>query len=445
MNERSQEVKAVNGQDYADLSQGINELTLLAKERGLDFFTMHYEICPADIIYTIGAYGMPTRFSHWSFGKAFSRMKMEYDFSLSKIYELVINSDPCYAFLLENNSLVQNKLIAAHVLGHSDFFKNNVYFSLTNRDMVQLMSLHTKQIKEMEFVYGFDAVEHCLDAILSIQEHIDPWRVYHDGTRQGVKPEQNGTSLRNRYAEEGQEHTKVQYGYEEKDLLLFIAENSSKLKDWQKQLIYMLREEMYYFWPQIETKIMNEGWATYWHMRLIREIDLSEAELIEFSKAHSKVISPSPQGINPYFLGLKMFEALEKKYGEAFLFEVREMHNDMSFIRNFLTKDLIAEMDMYLYGRREQAYAITNKEWKEVKNKLLQQKVNGGFPYLVVFDGDYHGNGELLIKHKHEGIDLDRQYVEKTLPYIYSLWGKPVHLDTVIGGSAKRYTCQKGV
>ncbi|WP_332697638.1 SpoVR family protein [Halalkalibacter lacteus] len=452
----------MNVQDYTELSQGIEELTVLAMERGLDFFTMHYEVCPADIIYTIGAYGMPTRFSHWSFGKVFSRMKMEYDFSLSKIYELVINSDPCYAFLLENNSLLQNKLIVAHVLGHSDFFKNNVYFSLTNRDMVQMMSLYANQIKEMEFAYGLDEVEHCLDAILAIQEHIDPWRVFHDGTRQGLKSKRNGTSPRNHHTVDGQElsganvrsgkehesqqakeDTGEQYGYEEKDLLLFIAENSRKLKEWQKQLIYMLREEMYYFWPQIETKIMNEGWATYWHIRLMREIDLSEAELIEFSKANAKIIRPSQQGINPYFLGLKIFEALEQEYGEAFLFEARETYNDLSFLRNFLTKDLIAKSDMYLYGWRKQGYVITNKEWNEVKKKLLQQKVNGGFPYLVVLDGDYHGSGELLIKHKHEGMDLDRHYVEKTLPYVRSLWGKPVHLETVINGTAKRYTCQK--
>ncbi|RBW69643.1 SpoVR family protein [Bacillus taeanensis] len=409
--------------EMIDLTESIDKITTIASEKSLDFFTMRYEICPSDVLYSIGAYGMPTRFSHWSFGKTFSRMKMDYDFNLSKIYELVINSDPCYAFLLENNTLIQNKLIAAHVLGHSDFFKNNVYFSLTNRDMVNTMALYAKQIHEMEFEYGLTDVEHTLDAVLAIQEHINPWYAYHTGGPQGVK-------------------SNDKHAHEEKDLLSFIAENSKSLQSWQKQIVYMLREEMYYFWPQIETKIMNEGWATYWHIRIMRELELSEDDLINFAKVNASVIRPSPHGINPYFLGLKMFESLEKNYGQAFLFEVREMNNDLSFLRNYLTKDLIAETDMYLYGKRDNSYVITNKEWNTIKQNLLSQKVNGGFPYLVVLDGDYNQNGELLIKHKHEGIDLDLSYVEKTLPYLTFLWGKPVYLETIVSGRTKTFMCK---
>ncbi len=105
------------------LERAISEITEIATGFGLDFYPMRYEICPSDIIYTFGAYGMPTRFSHWSFGKTFHKMKMQYDLGLSKIYELVINSNPCYAFLLDGNSLIQNKLIVAHVLAHCDFFQ----------------------------------------------------------------------------------------------------------------------------------------------------------------------------------------------------------------------------------------------------------------------------------------------------------------------------------
>jgi spore cortex formation protein SpoVR/YcgB (stage V sporulation) len=106
----------MNADDIQKLEYAIAEITEIANGFGLDYYPMRYEICPADIIYTFGAYGMPTRFSHWSFGKTFNKMKMQYDFGLSKIYELVINSDPCYAFLLDGNSLIQNKLIVAHVL-----------------------------------------------------------------------------------------------------------------------------------------------------------------------------------------------------------------------------------------------------------------------------------------------------------------------------------------
>lgn len=155
------------------LQYAIAEITEIASGFGLDTFPMRYEICPADIIYTFGAYGMPTRFAHWSFGKQFHKMKMQYDFGLSQIYELVINSNPCYAFLLDTNSLIQNKLIIAHVLAHCDFFKNNVRFSNTRRDMVESMTATAERIAHYEMVHGKEEVEQFLDAVLAIQEHID--------------------------------------------------------------------------------------------------------------------------------------------------------------------------------------------------------------------------------------------------------------------------------
>src|SRR5919206_2628848 len=160
----------MNIEDRKKLERAISEITEIARGFGLDFYPMRYEICPADIIYTFGAYGMPTRFSHWSFGKQFYKMKLHYDLGLSKIYELVINSDPCYAFLLDSNSLIQNKLIVAHVLAHCDFFKNNMRFSRTNRDMVESMSATAERIRQYEIEYGTDRVEKFIDAVLAIQE-----------------------------------------------------------------------------------------------------------------------------------------------------------------------------------------------------------------------------------------------------------------------------------
>ena len=164
--------------EHKALEYAIAEITEIAQDFGLDFYPMRYEICPADIIYTFGAYGMPTRFSHWSFGKTFHKMKLEYDLNLSKIYELVINSNPCYAFLLKGNSLIQNKLIVAHVLAHCDFFKNNAHFAHTSRDMVESMAASAERIRNYELIYGKEVVEEFLDHVLAIQEHINP--SYHD-------------------------------------------------------------------------------------------------------------------------------------------------------------------------------------------------------------------------------------------------------------------------
>jgi stage V sporulation protein R len=428
--------------DHKALEYAIGEITEIAKGFGLDFYPMRYEICPADIIYTFGAYGMPTRFSHWSFGKQFHKMKLQYDLGLSKIYELVINSDPCYAFLLDTNSLIQNKLIVAHVLAHCDFFKNNSRFSNTKREMVESMAATAERIKQYEIEYGRQEVETFLDAVLSIQEHIDPslvrpklaWSI-NDIEIEEEDDERKATPYDDLWKlDQKQEANRPLKKRKrrippspEKDILLFIEEYSRELEDWQRDILTMMREEMLYFWPQLETKIMNEGWASYWHQRIIRELDLTSDESIEFAKLNAGVVQPSKTSINPYYLGLKIFEDIEERYnnpteemkmfgatpgsGREKMFEVREVESDISFIRN---------------------YKIVDKQWEAVRDQLVSMRVNGGFPYITVNDGDYLKNNELYLKHWFEGIELDLKYLEKVLPYLYQLWGRPVHMESVL-------------
>ncbi|MEC0208470.1 SpoVR family protein [Paenibacillus ehimensis] len=457
----------MNADDIKQLEYAIAEITEVASGFGLDFYPMRYEICPSDIIYTFGAYGMPTRFSHWSFGKTFHKMKMQYDFGLSKIYELVINSDPCYAFLLDGNSLIQNKLIVAHVLAHCDFFKNNVRFSKTNRNMVESMSATAERIRQYEIEYGTDEVERFIDAVLAIQEHVDPLI---------TKPYRGRGTGREEAADDPKKPAERKFGYEdlwdldekpapktagkketpgrfpaepEKDLMLFIEEHAPYLKDWQRDIMTMLRDEMLYFWPQLETKIMNEGWASYWHQRIMRELDLTDSETIEYSKLNSSVVVPSRHTLNPYYLGLKIFEDIEKRWdnpsaedrerfgykggeGRQKIFEVREFDSDLSFIRNYMTKKLCDELDLYIFEKKGPEWKITDKSWENIRDQLVYSRVNGGFPYIVVEDGDFEKNGELYLKHMYEGIELDLKYVERTLPYIHRLWGKTVYLESVI-------------
>ncbi|WP_237049271.1 SpoVR family protein [Lentibacillus amyloliquefaciens] len=457
------------------LNRAIDEITEIASGFGLDFFPMRYEVCPADIIYTFGAYGMPTRFSHWSFGKQFHKMKLHYDLGLSQIYELVINSNPCYAFLLDTNSLIQNKLIIAHVLAHCDFFKNNMRFANTRRDMVESMTATAERIERYEMIYGREEVESFLDAVLSVQEHIDPSL---------IRPE----LADNNETEEALEQPKIKTPYDdlwdldnskydnrpklvkkrdktfpakpEKDLLLFIEEHSRELENWQRDILTMMREEMLYFWPQLETKIMNEGWASYWHQRILRELNLTSDESVEFASLNASVVQPSKHQINPYYLGLKIFEDIEKRFdaptdemkrmgaepkaGREKIFEVREIESDQSFIRNYLTKELVGREDMYLFEKQGSDYTITDKDYENVRDQLVSQRVNGGFPYITVENGDYKRNGELYLKHGYEGIELDLHYLENVLPYIYQLWGRNVHLETVVDDKRVVFTYESG-
>jgi stage V sporulation protein R len=465
------------------LERSIDEITEIAQGFGLDFYQMRYEICPADIIYTFGAYGMPTRFSHWSFGKTFNKMKLQYDFGLSKIYELVINSNPCYAFLLEGNSLIQNKLIVAHVLAHCDFFKNNARFGVTNRNMVESMSATADRIHQYEMDHGTEAVEKFIDAILAIQEHVDPTlikpyqldkkryieMVQKDSERSewnikasnyddlwDLDPERTATAASSAASQAAD--AKRFPPRPEKDVVWFIEEYSPSLEDWQRDILSMLRDEMLYFWPQIETKIMNEGWASYWHQRIIRELDLSSEETIEFAKLNSSVVQPSRHSLNPYYLGLKIFEDIERRWdhptkeeqarfgrvpgkGRDKIFEVRELDSDTSFLRNYLTKELVKDLDLYIFEKKGPEWKITDKSWENIREQLVYSKVNGGFPSLMVKDGDFNRVGELYLIHEYEGMELDLKYVERTLPYVVQLWGKNVHLETFVEDKKIVFSC----
>ncbi|WP_028546122.1 SpoVR family protein [Paenibacillus taiwanensis] len=462
----------MNQDDTRQLERAIAEITEIATGFGLDFYPMRYEICPADIIYTFGAYGMPTRFHHWSFGKTFNKMKMQYDFGLSKIYELVINSNPCYAFLLDGNSLIQNQLIVAHVLAHCDFFKNNARFSTSNRNMVESMSATAERVSNYELEFGTQAVESFIDAVLAIQEHVDPQIIrpqkldkqrymelkmkeqkdkeppkqpgrYDDlwsleDKANGIKPNGRTDILEQTFPPEP-----------EKDIVWFIQEFSPVLEYWQRDIMSMLRDEMLYFWPQMETKIMNEGWASYWHQRILRELDLTTEQSFEYAKLNSSVVQPSKHSLNPYYLGLKIFEDIERRWdhptaieqeklgrqpgqGRAKIFEVREVDSDQSFVRNYLTKKLTDDLDLYVFEKKGPEWKITDKSWENIRDQLVYSRVNGGFPYLVVQDGDYQRTGELYIKHQYETVELDLKYLERTLPYVYTLWGKSVHIETKV-------------
>lgn len=439
----------------------VEKISARAREFGLDFFDMRFEVCPADIIYTFGAYSMPTRFSHWSFGKAYHRMKTQHDYNLSKIYELVINSNPCYAFLLEGNSLVQNKLVAAHVFAHCDFFKNNSWFAHTSRNMLDTMSASAERIAEYERNFGRSKVEYVLDAALALQEHIDPnVRIKRAKPHKKSKVETPYDDLWNidkKNVTDDIDEIKKQPAEPEKDLLRFISENSRTLEEWQRDIVSIVHEEMLYFWPQMETKIMNEGWATYWHLRLMRDIDLTVDEAVEFAKMHAGVIQKSKMGINPYLVGLKIWEDIEKRWddpspeerekycrpgmeGRTKMFEVRTMENDISFLRNYLTKDVVEELDMYIFKKIYTKWQVTETGWEKVRDGLVYLLTNSGFPYIMVEDSDFNKNGELYLKHSHDGRDLDVYYLEKTLPYVYRLWGRVVHLESVVDKKKMLYS-----
>ncbi|HVB72618.1 MAG TPA: SpoVR family protein [Ktedonobacteraceae bacterium] len=456
--------------DIERLRDAIDHAWEEARNFGLDPFPTHFELVPASIMYEFASYSLPGRFSHWTHGKAYHRQKMQYDFGLSKIYEMVVNTNPSYAFLMDMNDLLQNTFVAAHVFGHTDFFKNNAYFQHTSRRMIDKVSIHAERIAKYEFDHGKSEVERYLDAVLSIQEHVDYNLLIrenepenrdekHTNTPVGPYDDLWGLDTRAKKAQEARERllSKPPKFPEqpEKDILLFLLRHSPNLEPWQRDIIEIVRTEMLYFVPQMQTKTLNEGWASIWHSRIMRKMGdmdyISDSDTIEFAQLHSGVLSPSRTYLNPYYVGFKVFEDIERRWdnptkeeqerlgrkpgqGLKKIFEVRELDNDVSFLRNYLTEDLIKELDLYLYKKEGDEWVIVEKNWEKVRDGIVASMTNFGSPYLVVENGDYRGNRELYINHLFEGQELDMVYAEKTLQHVYTLWGRPVHLETIFEG-----------
>jgi stage V sporulation protein R len=273
-----------------DLRAIKEEIEAHARSYGLDFYEVIFEVLDSEDLNEVAAYGgFPTRYPHWTFGMAYEELKKSYTYGLSKIYEMVINNDPCYAYLMRCNHTVDQKLVMAHVYGHADFFKNNAYFAHTNRKMMDEMANHGMRIRRYAEKYGEEEVENFLDRCLSIEDLIDvhsPAIRRRDPTpRDLLKHEDEeeeqpratrfkSKSYMDEYInppqllkkeEEEKRRQKEQAARSfperpEKDVLLFLIEHAP-LKPWQRDILAIIREEAYYFAPQAQTKILNEGWA----------------------------------------------------------------------------------------------------------------------------------------------------------------------------------------
>jgi stage V sporulation protein R len=304
--------------DYSldQLKEWNDRIEEVAQKFGLDYYPQEYEIVDYEDMIAYETYlGMPSQYPHWSFGKNYERTKTFYKYNIVGLpYEMVINSDPCIAYLMKENTLLLQVLTMAHVYGHNDFFKNNRLFKddTDANYTVEMFKNHAtrvrKYIQDMEI--GYEEVEKILDAA------------------HGIKLQTNRI-MRNRKKKEDEGL------YPEENLLLFIRDHGN-LKGWQQDLLTIVMEETKYFIPQIETKIMNEGWASFWHYRILNELNLPQEMHLEFIGRHNMVLRPHLGNINPYHLGFHVFKDIEKKYGLKKIFEVRELERDASFIRRYV-------------------------------------------------------------------------------------------------------------
>jgi len=480
----------------ADLDDLKEEIKAHAIDCGLDFFDVVYEVLTHDQMNQIAAMGgFPTRYPHWRFGMEYEKLSKSYTYGLSKIYEMVINNDPCYAYLMQSNPVGDQKLVMAHVYAHSDFFKNNCYFAHTSRKAIDEMANHGARIRNYAERHGHETVETFLDCCLSIENMIDIHSTYirrqEEAKAQSQLTEEDDDTLKverirskdymdrfvnpkefleakRRELEEDRKKKKRIPEEPTRDLLQFLIAYAP-LERWQRDILTIVREEAYYFAPQGMTKIMNEGWATYWHSRMMTEKLATDQEIIDYADHHSGTVAMGQGQINPYKIGVELYRTIEERWnkgqhgpewdrcddyerrrnwdtkanaGREKIFEVRRVHNDVTFIDAFFTKEFCEDHKLFAYkfNRKSGVYEISSREFQEIKKQFLGNLTNAGQPFIYVTDANYSNRGELYLRHRFEGVELKLDHARDTMQNIAAIWSRPVHIETVIGGKGRLLT-----
>ncbi len=463
------------------------EIEQIALEYGLDFFPIIYEVLDYRTLYETAAFGgFPTRYPHWRFGMDFDQLLKGHVWAGSTIYEMVINTNPSYAYLLEGNEDVTQKMVMAHVTGHVDFFKHNMWFAHTNRKMLDNMANHATRVQRIMERIGYDQVEDFIDTCLSLENLIDYHSPYirraESQSYSPVVPEEEPETVEGlkvdreymrdyinppEYILEQRKKAEAERAKQrrfpespQKDILLFLM-NYAPLERWQHTVLEIIRDEAYYFAPQGMTKILNEGWASYWHSTIMTQRAATAAEIISFADLHSGVVATGGGRLNPYKLGLELLRDVEErwnkgKFGKEYdecedirekklwdkqlglgrqkIFEIRKLYNDVTFIDEFLTPEFVIENKLFTfrYNRDTDLYEIASREFREIKEKLLFRLTNFGQPFIFVEDGNYNNRGEMYLRHRHEGVDLKMDYARDTMRNLHKIWTRPIHLETII-------------
>lgn len=417
-----------------------NKICDLGKEFGLDWYPIDYEIIDAkEMIGAMSYSGLPSHYRHWSFGKMFEQTQTRYTLGMEGLpYEMIINSDPSIAYLMTENPMSTHLLTMAHCLGHSDFFKNNRMFKETEAAtvLIRFKSAAKRINSYMEDPsIGVEKVEEILDACHAIK--------YQARRTPGIKKRlmtvqrQDWQKRINKKTEIGKPNEDHSFKMEkEYDLLDFIAVNSRNLENWERDIISIVAHESRYFIPQAYTKIMNEGWAVFWHEKIIQALNLPQEYHLAFIKLHNQVVRPHLGRVNPYHLGYTLFKKIEKESGLGACFMAREVHSDVSFIRKHLDQEMCQELNLFSYSFDKNSSAnsvdeVSSEEgWESVRDALLTTIGLNSIP--IVYVSDVSQDHTLHLEHEHDGRDLDLGYANKVLGYVVGLWGDDVKMMSII-------------
>lgn len=459
-------------------------------ELKLDIYPNQIEIIgSSQMLDAYASHGLPIMYNHWSFGKHFLHQEQSYRKGYQGLaYEIVINSNPCISYLMEENSMTMQTLVIAHAAyGHNHFFKNNYLFKQWTdaEGIVDYMVFAKKYIAECEEKYGAKLVEEILDACHAIMDYgVDK---YKRTQRPNKKQELEQQVAREEYVQQQANElwntlpTKIKKGKDSKKLgsfpnepqeniMYFIEKHSPKLEGWQREIVRIVRKIAQYFYPQRQTKVMNEGWASFTHYYIMNRLWdkklIDDGSYMEFIHSHSSVLTQLPydhkyyNGYNPYALGFDIFTDIKRicenptdedreyfphlvgqNWLETCLDAVRN-YRDESFILQFLSPTIMRKWRLFevTNNEKDNHVMVSNiqnlKGYNQIRNSLSKHYSMGSYqPDIQVIDANLKGNRELTLRYtSYNNAKLDKN-TDKVLKHIEYLWGYPVRIEDNMGNS----------
>ena len=472
------------------------EIGKIAEEYQLDTYPNQIEIISAEqMLDAYSSVGMPVGYNHWSFGKQFVQNSQSYQRGQTGLaYEIVINSDPCIAYLMEENSMPMQALVIAHACyGHNSFFKGNYLFKTWTdaNSIIDYLVFAKNYIRKCEERHGQEEVEALLDSCHALMNYgVDrykrpaPISAEEERRRQTERENYLQSQVNDLWrtipqavdADKKIEHPHFPTEPQE-NLLYFIEKNAPLLEPWQREIVRIVRKVAQYFYPQRQTQVMNEGWATFWHYTLLNTLydrgQVTDGFMIEFLKSHTSVIyqpgfdSPYYSGINPYALGFNMMRDIRRiceqptKEDKTWFPDIAgsdwlttlhfAMKNfkDESFIQQFLSPAMIREFNFFNLvddskDENLEIVAIHDEAgYKTIRETLsLQYNLSYNEPNIQAVSVDINGDRSLTLQHiQQAGRPLDSSVTE-VLKHLHRLWQFDVHMESFSQGSlSKRYSC----
>lgn len=466
----------------AEYDQAIAEI---AKEYGLDTYPNQIEVISSEqMMDAYASVGMPLGYNHWSYGKQFLNVEQSYKRGqMGLAYEIVINSNPCIAYLMEENTMTMQALVIAHACyGHNSFFKGNYLFrSWTDASsIIDYLVFAKNYISQCEEKYGVEAVESILDSCHAIMHYgVDrykrpyPISSHEEESRQKERAEYLQRQVNDLWRtipvddQAKQEKTTTRFPEEpQENLLYFIEKRAPLLEPWQREIVRIVRKIAQYFYPQRQTQVMNEGWATFWHYTLLNTLydrgRVTEGFILEFLQSHTSVIyqppydSPYFNGINPYTLGYAMFTDLRRicenpteedrhwfpdiagsNWVETLDFAMRNF-KDESFILQFLSPKVIRDLKLFCildddHNPVIEVSAIHDSDGYQAVREALSAQYNLGNrePNIQIYEVDIRGDRSLTLHHQQfNRLPLGKS-TEEVLKHIHRLWGFDVRLHSL--------------